>query len=58
MLSALRSLALAAALLSLPLGAGPPARAVVECQSAGKATVRLTVDSITYVVRVDCGLQA
>ena len=53
-----KSLALAAALISLPLTAKSPARAVVECQSAGKATVRLTIDSVTYVVRVDCGLEA
>lgn len=51
----LRSVALAFAVCSLPLVAKAPARAIVECESAGKATVRLTIDSITYVVRVDCG---
>jgi hypothetical protein len=52
-----KSFALAMALSSLPLIAkSPEPRAVVECQSAGKATVRLTVENITYVVRVDCGV--
>jgi hypothetical protein len=53
----LKSLALAVVLISLPLTAKSPARAVIECQSAGKATVRLTIDAITYVVQVDCGLE-
>jgi len=53
-----KNVVFAVALISLPLTAKSPARAVIECQSAGKATVRLTIDSVTYVVRVDCGLEA
>jgi hypothetical protein len=54
-----KSLALAIALTSLPLIAkSPEPHAVIECQSAGKATVRLTIENVTYVVRVDCGLSA
>jgi hypothetical protein len=56
MYAVVRNLAFAIVLISLPLVAKSPARAVVECQSAGKATVRLTIDAVTYVVRVDCGL--